>query len=127
MCKAIVETCATCNGHHTVPAEEKCWDCRGTGFEYDRVERKCEECYGTGNFVKRRGTKGPRVTPCVRCDGTGSRVVWERGQLKCKTCRGSGKFRKRVKCTSCGGKGQEKINSMANFWPQDAEKKLQLA
>lgn len=127
MCKAIMETCLTCNGTKKVSVEDKCWDCHGTGFAYEKREEKCDACYGTGNFVKKHKRGGHSVVRCIRCKGTGTRIVWEMSQSKCMWCYGTGKFWKNKVCPDCKGKGATKINGLDNFWPEDAEKKLQLA
>lgn len=132
MSKAIVERCPSCQGHHSVQKTERCWDCRGTGKKFEKVEEKCRDCYGTGRFVKKLKKKPGQkrrdhsVVTCRRCRGTGKHLKWVPSEETCGTCNGSGKFKKRVTCRTCKGKGRTTINSMGLFMPANMEKKLHL-
>lgn len=127
MSKPIVEECTTCQGRHVVEVVEKCWDCRGKGKKYKSVKKRCRACNATGRYVRKIGEHNHKVTSCNRCEGKGHHIIWVVTEEACPTCGGSGKFHKKRRCKACKGKGRTTINTMNDFWPDNAKKILRLA
>jgi DnaJ-class molecular chaperone len=125
MSKAITKQCKSCHGHHTVTTKVTCGRCRGDGKEMAKKEFKCSCCHGTGRYVRKLAEHKFIVKPCRRCRGRGvkTRAV---PVGKCKACHGAGVIEVRTRCADCHGKGKVVLNQVAAFWPEGADKKLQL-
>jgi molecular chaperone DnaJ len=72
----------------SVPVEEACGDCRGTGAAPGTSPRTCPECGGRGVRSRDQGFFA-LSEPCARCGGEGTIV-----EKPCPTCSGSGRLRK---------------------------------
>jgi molecular chaperone DnaJ len=72
----------------SVPVEEVCGDCRGTGAAAGTAPRTCPECGGRGVRSRDQGFFA-LSEPCLRCGGEG-RII----ERPCATCGGSGRLRK---------------------------------
>ena len=72
----------------SVPVEEECGDCRGTGAAPGTAPRTCPECGGRGMRSRDQGFFA-LSEPCGRCGGEG--VIVEK---PCPTCSGGGRLRK---------------------------------
>ncbi len=72
----------------SVPVEEECGDCRGTGAAAGTAPRTCPECGGRGVRSRDQGFFA-LSEPCLRCGGEGTVI-----EKPCATCGGSGKLRK---------------------------------
>lgn len=76
----------------SIPREEECETCGGSGAKPGTEPETCSYCNGTGQLNTEQNTPFGRVVNrrvCNHCNGTG-KIVKE----KCSTCRGSGKVRK---------------------------------
>lgn len=68
----------------TVPREEDCPTCRGTGAQPGTSTQTCPECGGSGTVQSVQG--GFALSrPCPRCYGRGTII-----EVPCKTCQGRG-------------------------------------
>ena len=68
----------------TVPREEDCPTCRGTGAQPGTSTQTCPECDGSGTVQSVQG--GFALSrPCPRCYGRGTII-----EVPCKTCEGRG-------------------------------------
>src|SRR5215212_3794006 len=72
----------------SVPVEEACGDCLGTGAAPGTAPRTCPECGGRGVRSRDQGFFAISE-PCPRCGGEGTIV-----EKPCPTCGGSGRLRK---------------------------------
>jgi molecular chaperone DnaJ len=72
----------------SVPVEEACGDCRGTGAAPGTSPRACPECGGRGLRSRDQGFFA-LSEPCVRCGGKGTIV-----ENPCPVCKGSGRLRR---------------------------------
>jgi molecular chaperone DnaJ len=72
----------------SVPVEEVCGECRGTGAAPGTAPRTCPECGGRGVRSRDQGFFA-LSEPCARCGGEG--MIVER---PCPTCGGHGRLRK---------------------------------
>ncbi len=72
----------------SVPVEEACGDCRGTGAAPGTAPRTCPECGGRGVRSRDQGFFA-LSEPCSRCGGEGAIV-----ESPCPKCGGSGRLRK---------------------------------
>jgi molecular chaperone DnaJ len=72
----------------SVPVEETCGDCLGTGAAPGTAPRTCPECGGRGVRSRDQGFFA-LSEPCPRCGGEGTIV-----EKPCPTCGGSGRLRK---------------------------------
>jgi molecular chaperone DnaJ len=72
----------------SVPVEETCGDCLGTGAAPGTAPRTCPECGGRGVRSRDQGFFA-FSEPCPRCGGEGTVV-----EKPCPTCAGSGRVRK---------------------------------
>lgn len=72
----------------SVPVEEDCGDCRGSGAAPGTAPRTCPECGGRGMRSRDQGFFA-FSEPCTRCGGEGMIV-----EKPCPRCGGSGKLRK---------------------------------
>lgn len=79
----------------SIPREEKCATCGGSGARPGTKPETCSYCHGTGQLNIEQSTPFGRVVNrrvCNHCSGTG-KIVKE----KCSTCRGKGTVRKQNK------------------------------
>lgn len=72
----------------TVPVEESCGDCRGTGAAPGTMPRTCPECGGLGTQSRDQGFFA-LSTPCRRCGGEGTMI-----ESPCPRCDGRGRIKK---------------------------------
>ena len=72
----------------SVPVEEACEDCRGTGAAPGTSPRTCPECGGRGVRSRDQGFFA-LSEPCVKCAGEGTIV-----EKPCPRCSGSGRLQK---------------------------------
>ena len=72
----------------SVPVEEACGDCRGSGAAPGTSPRTCSECGGRGVRSRDQGFFA-FSEPCARCGGEGTIV-----EKPCPVCSGSGRLRK---------------------------------
>jgi molecular chaperone DnaJ len=72
----------------SVPVEEVCGDCRGTGAAPGTAPRTCPECGGRGVRSRDQGFFA-LSEPCARCGGRGTII-----DRPCPTCGGNGRLRK---------------------------------
>jgi molecular chaperone DnaJ len=70
----------------SVPVEETCGDCRGTGAAPGTAPRTCPECGGRGLRSRDQGFFA-LSEPCARCGGQGTIV-----ESPCPKCGGSGRL-----------------------------------
>lgn len=76
----------------TIPREENCDTCRGTGAKPGTSPKVCTTCHGTGQQEVVQNTPFGRIANrrvCQTCRGTGKMIV-----DKCGTCHGNGRVRK---------------------------------
>ena len=79
----------------TIPKEENCGTCSGSGAKKGTKPEKCSHCGGTGQLNVEQDTPFGRVVnrrACHHCSGTGQII-----KDKCSTCHGAGKVKKQVK------------------------------
>jgi len=72
----------------SVPVEEGCGECRGTGAAPGTAPRTCPECGGRGVQSRDQGFFA-LSTPCSRCGGEG-RII----ERPCAVCGGNGRVRR---------------------------------
>ncbi|HSL01565.1 MAG TPA: molecular chaperone DnaJ [Rubrobacteraceae bacterium] len=72
----------------SVPTEEACGDCRGTGAAPGTAPRTCPECGGRGMRSRDQGFFA-LSEPCTRCRGEGTII-----ERPCPRCNGNGRLRK---------------------------------
>lgn len=75
----------------TVPLEEECPRCHGTGAEPGTQARACPQCAGSGEIVLDQAGFAVR-RPCPRCYGRGTLI-----DALCQSCDGYGSTRQRRK------------------------------
>src|SRR3712207_7998539 len=89
----------------SVPVEEACGDCRGSGAAPGTAPRTCPECGGRGVRSRDQGFFA-LSEPCARCGGEGSIV-----ESPCSKCGGSGRLRRtrqvKVRIPAGGKDGME--------------------
>lgn len=76
----------------TIPREEECDACRGTGAKAGTSPVRCPTCNGTGQVRTQQNTPFGAFTtsrPCSACGGTGKYI-----KEPCPECRGKGRVRK---------------------------------
>jgi molecular chaperone DnaJ len=81
----------------TIPREEACDVCHGSGAKPGTEATTCKTCNGTGQVRSQQNTILGSFTstrPCSNCRGTG-KVIND----PCTNCRGSGRVRKNIKKT----------------------------
>ncbi|HET7658026.1 MAG TPA: molecular chaperone DnaJ [Bacillales bacterium] len=79
----------------SIPREEECATCHGSGARPGTKPEKCSHCNGTGQLNLEQNTPFGRVVNrrvCHHCEGTG-KVIKD----KCGTCHGKGTVRKQNK------------------------------
>jgi len=79
----------------TIPREEICSVCGGTGAKPGTQPTKCKTCGGTGQVRTQQNTILGSFTstrPCAACRGTG-KIITD----PCTECRGTGRVRRNVK------------------------------
>ncbi|HLS35460.1 MAG TPA: molecular chaperone DnaJ [Bacillota bacterium] len=75
----------------TIPKEETCHTCHGSGAKPGTKINTCSHCNGSGQLNVEQNTPFGRVVNrrvCNHCSGTGQRI-----EEHCSTCRGSGKVK----------------------------------
>lgn len=81
----------------TIPQEEDCGTCSGTGAKKGTKPTTCTYCKGTGQVEEIQQSPFGRIVNrrvCHHCGGTGQEI-----KEKCETCSGSGKVTKNKKIT----------------------------
>ncbi len=76
----------------SVPIEETCQTCNGSGAKPGTSPQTCHYCHGTGQINTEQTTPFGRIVNrrvCHHCHGTG-KIILE----KCQTCHGTGKVKK---------------------------------
>src|SRR5574344_882583 len=68
----------------TIPREEACPDCSGTGCQPGTGKKRCPRCGGSGQQTMSQGFFSIRQ-PCAACGGTGEII-----DKPCRKCRGRG-------------------------------------
>ncbi len=79
----------------TIPVEENCGTCKGSGAKPGTKKKTCTHCNGAGQLNTEQNTPFGRVVNkrvCHYCQGTGE-IIPE----KCTTCHGAGKVKKNEK------------------------------
>jgi len=79
----------------TIPKEEDCKTCHGSGAKPGTKPETCSHCHGTGQLNQEQNTPFGRVVNrrvCHYCNGTG-KIIPD----KCNTCGGSGRVKKNKK------------------------------
>lgn len=79
----------------TIPREENCGTCNGTGAKPGTKPTTCTHCHGTGQLSQEQNTPFGRVVNrrvCHYCSGTGTMI-----KDKCSTCNGTGRVKKNKK------------------------------
>ena len=105
----------------TIPKEENCGTCQGSGAKPGTKKQTCNHCHGTGQLNTEQNTMFGRVVnrrACHYCQGTGQTIP-----NKCNTCGGTGRVKKhrKIKVTipagiddgqqiRLSGKGESGIN-----------------
>lgn len=72
----------------SVPVEEACGECRGTGAAPGTVPKTCPLCGGRGSRSRDQGVFA-FSEPCLQCGGVGTVI-----EKPCGTCRGSGRLKR---------------------------------
>lgn len=79
----------------TIPKEESCQTCNGSGAKPGTSPQTCHHCNGSGQLSYEQSTPFGRIVNrrvCHHCQGTGKIIV-----DKCATCHGTGKVKKQAK------------------------------
>lgn len=87
----------------TVPKDEPCDTCNGSGAKPGTSPTRCQHCHGTGQIHMEQSTPFGKIVnqrTCNYCQGTGQYIA-----EKCHTCGGSGTVKKhsRIKVTIPAG------------------------
>ncbi len=72
----------------TIPRDEVCEECGGSGAEPGTTPKTCDQCHGTGQVTQSQGFFRLSA-PCARCRGRGTVI-----ESHCPTCRGNGTVEK---------------------------------
>lgn len=78
----------------TIPKEESCQTCNGSGAKPGTSPQTCHHCNGSGQLSYEQSTPFGRIVNrrvCHHCQGTGKIIV-----DKCATCHGTGKVKKQA-------------------------------
>ena len=79
----------------SIPREESCDTCKGSGAKPGTSKETCSHCQGAGQVNVEQNTPFGRIVnrrTCNHCSGTGQMI-----KEKCSTCRGAGRIRKTQK------------------------------
>lgn len=79
----------------SIPSEEKCDTCKGSGAKPGTKPETCSHCQGSGQLNMEQNTPFGRVVNkrvCHYCSGTGKEI-----KEKCTTCHGKGTVKKQKK------------------------------
>lgn len=79
----------------SLPREENCDTCHGSGAKPGTKKHTCTHCHGTGQLSTEQNTPFGRIVnrrTCHYCQGTGETIP-----NKCTTCGGTGRVKKRSK------------------------------
>lgn len=79
----------------SIPSEEKCDTCKGSGAKPGTKPETCKHCQGSGQLNMEQNTPFGRVVNkrvCHHCSGTGKEI-----KEKCTTCHGKGTVKKQKK------------------------------
>lgn len=79
----------------TIPKEEECDTCHGSGAKPGTKTKTCSHCHGTGQLNTEQNTPFGRVVNkrvCHHCNGSG-KIIPD----KCSTCSGTGRVKKHKK------------------------------
>lgn len=79
----------------SIPKEEECETCHGSGAKPGTQPETCQHCNGTGQLNVEQNTPFGRVVNkrvCHHCNGTGKEI-----KEKCPTCHGQGRVKKQKK------------------------------
>ena len=79
----------------SIPKEEECETCHGSGAKPGTQPETCQHCNGTGQLNVEQNTPFGRVVNkrvCHHCNGTGKEI-----KEKCPTCHGQGRMKKQKK------------------------------
>lgn len=79
----------------TIPKEETCNTCSGTGAKPGTKPKTCHHCHGSGQLSMEQNTPFGKIVNrrvCHYCQGTGQLI-----EDKCQTCGGLGKVKKHTK------------------------------
>src|SRR5690625_4284284 len=79
----------------SIPKEESCGTCHGSGAKPGTKPKTCNHCHGSGQLNTEQNTPFGRVVnrrACHYCQGTG-KIIPE----KCTTCGGTGRVKKHAK------------------------------
>jgi molecular chaperone DnaJ len=79
----------------SIPREESCGTCNGSGAKPGTSKETCSHCHGAGQMNVEQNTPFGRIVnrrTCNHCAGTGQMI-----KEKCSTCHGAGRVRKTQK------------------------------
>ena len=79
----------------SIPSDENCDTCKGSGAKPGTKPETCNHCQGSGQLNMEQNTPFGRVVNkrvCHHCNGTGKEI-----KEKCTTCHGKGKVKKQKK------------------------------
>lgn len=91
----FLEAVHGCNKEITLPKQQKCADCNGTGAGEGTSPTTCPDCHGAGQVkVQQRTPFGVIQTAktCSKCSGKGKVIT-----TPCKKCNGAGRTKNNIK------------------------------